>query len=94
MDGEMIISGKRNGRMVLDFLPTLNESMLLNGVQACLRCVLENQDAADWRHVRVSVEGELIRRSEVVIDIVPHGGAVQWTYILSALSFEKMLSRT
>ena len=72
MEGEMTINGKRNGRVVLDFLPTLNESMLLNGVHACLRCVLDNQDAEDWHHVHVCVEGDLIRRSEVIIDVVPH----------------------
>ena len=94
MDGEMLISGKRNGRVVLDFLPTLNESMLLNGVQACLRCVVENQDAADWHDVRIGVEGELIRRCEVVIDTVEHGGAVQVKDLRIEPSNEKMLALT
>ena len=94
MEGEMTINGKRNGRVVLEFLPTLNESMLLNGVQACLRCVLENQDAEDWHHVQVCVEGDVIRRSEVTIDVVPHAGAMQVKDLRIEPTHEKMLSLT
>ena len=62
---------------MLDYLPCVNYAMLRNGVATCIQCVVENDDTADWRQVRVDVQGELIQPHEVMLDFIPQGQRMQ-----------------
>ena len=73
MEGEHQISGKRNGRLVFEYLPDINYAIVQNQVPTCVRCILESDDTQPWKAVKVSVGGALIRPCEVYIETVePH----------------------
>ena len=77
MEGEYLMSGKRKGRLLFDYLPSVNYAMLNNHVQTCVQCVVENMDTEDWRQVCISVTGSLIQPTDVMLDHVPQGQRMQ-----------------
>ena len=89
MERELTLRKNKMGRLVFESLPSVNYAMMQNGVQACLRCIVDNQDAADWQQVVVSVGGEMVRRSEVHLDLVPRGTMVE----VDSLKVEPELER-
>lgn len=77
MKGEILRNGKRCGKLLFDYLPCVNYTMLRNGVATCIQCVVENEDTTDWRQVRVGVRGEQIKPHEVMLDFIPQGQRIQ-----------------
>ena len=77
MDDEQTINAQQNGKVQLEYLPCINYAMIHNHIPACIFCEIINTDNSDWNLVKVIIEGELIKRSEVVIDIIPAGQRLQ-----------------
>lgn len=77
MDDEYTINAQHNGKVQLEYLPCINYAMIHNHIPACIFCEIINTDNSDWNLVKVIIEGELIKRSEVVIDIIPAGQRLQ-----------------
>ena len=46
---------KTNGKVVvkIDYLPSVNYSMVNSGMDICNKLVLENNDDKDWHHLSV-----------------------------------------
>ena len=60
MQKKQQIEGKYNGSLRLEYLDELNYSMVVNGVKACLQCIVKNNDDRAWPEVELSMEGELL----------------------------------
>ena len=61
------------GQLLLDYVPSVNCAMLLEGTPLLNKLTLENDDTADWQQVEVSIEGEHMEPSECTLDIVSMG---------------------
>ena len=81
------------GQVKIDYLPSVNYSMINSGVEVCNSFVLENNDDGDWQQVSVQVGGQYIKECTSRLDVVKMGQAVQ----VSTLKIEpdfKILSET
>ncbi|MBO7418596.1 MAG: DUF3320 domain-containing protein [Bacteroidaceae bacterium] len=86
MDHISDFNNGHQGNLLLDYLPCVNYSMLLNKVNTCSLCEVENRDEADWRSVKVEVKGEFLKPCLQYADCIPAGQRVQ----ISALKIEPM----
>ena len=86
MDYISDFSNNHRGSLRLDYLPCVNYSMLLNKVNTCNLCEVENKEEIDWRAVKVEVMGDFLKPSVQFTDCVPAGQRVQ----LAALKIEPM----
>lgn len=77
MEDEHILSGIYSGEIHLEYLPCINYAMLHNHIASFEFCDLTNTNDFDWSQVRISIEGEFIKHSEVVLDTVPGGQSLQ-----------------
>lgn len=77
MENDSTITGTFNGTVHLEYLPCINYAMIHNHVSSCNFCELANNDEVDWNHIKVSIDGELIKHSESVLEIIPKGQNVQ-----------------
>jgi len=60
----------------IDFLPSINYAMSVNGAKVLSRLDLTNDDDCDWRSLKISIDGELFEHHETHVDIVPQGQSV------------------
>lgn len=79
MGNDNTITGTFNGTIHLEYLPCINYAMIHNHVPSCNFCELMNNDAADWNRIQISIGGPLIKYSESLLEIIPHGQNVQIT---------------
>lgn len=77
MGNDNTITGTFNGTIHLEYLPCINYAMIHNHVPSCNFCELLNNDEVDWNHIKIAIDGELIKHSEVTLEIIPHGQNVQ-----------------
>ena len=54
---------KTNDKVIvrIDYLPSVNYSMVNSGMVICNKLVLENNDDKDWHHLSVEIKGSLCR---------------------------------
>ena len=74
---DYLFTGIHNGSIHLDYLPCIYYAMIHNRYAAFNSCDLKNGDETDWHNVRIAVDGMMMKHSEVVMDVVPKGQAVQ-----------------
>ncbi len=60
-----------------EYLPCINYAMIHNHVPSCNFCELMNSDEVDWNNIKVSIDGELIKYSESILEVIPHGQNIQ-----------------
>ena len=82
------------GGLRLDYLPCVNYSMLLNKVNTCTMCEVENHDATNWQAVKVSVSGEFITPIVRHIDYIEAGQRAQISELKIEPLLDKLLSMT
>lgn len=63
----------------INYLPSINYSMMMSGVDTFSSLVIENTDDADWHDVQVTVSGQYLAESSCRIDQLPQGQSVQIT---------------
>ena len=85
----------RNNKAVLriDYLPSVNYSMMNNGIEVCNLLVLENTDDKDWFQITIEISGPYIKEDYCQVEVLKRGQAVQ----ISTLKIEpdlQMLSET
>ena len=61
----------------IDYLPSVNYSMMNNGVEVCNSLVLENNDDKDWHRLLVQLSGPYIKGSCCRLEMLKRGEAVQ-----------------
>ena len=82
------------GGLRLDYLPCVNYSMLLNKVNTCTMCEVENHDTTNWQAVKVSVGGEFITPIVRHIDFIEVGQRVQIPELKIEPLLDKLLNMT
>ena len=61
----------------MEYLPRVNYALVHNGVKCLDYCELESRCDDDLNEVRVVIEGDCLKRSEVGIGTIPHGAVVR-----------------
>ena len=82
------------GGLRLDYLPCVNYSMLLNKVNTCTMCEVENHDTTNWQAVKVNVGGEFITPIVRHIDFIEVGQRVQIPELKIEPLLDKLLNMT
>ena len=77
---------KTNDKVVvrIDYLPSVNYSMVNSGMAICNKLVLENGDDKDWHHLSVEIKGQYIKDSSCRFEILKKRQSVQ----VSAIKIE------
>ena len=88
------ITGTFNGTVHLEYLPCINYAMIHNHVPSCNFCELLNNDEVDWNHVKVAIDGELIKHSESILEIIPQGQNIQINSLEISPENEKLIELT
>ena len=58
MNGQEIIKTEKVV-LKIEYLPSLNYSMLNNGVETCFKCVISNVGHQDWHQIQITIRGDL-----------------------------------
>ena len=77
-----------------DYLPCLNYSALSCGVSTCSTFIIENHDEKDWLHIKVTVNGELIKENTSHIEIIRQEKSFQLQTIEIAPDINALISLT
>ena len=77
---------KTNDKVIvrIDYLPSVNYSMVNSGMVICNKLVLENNDDKDWHHLSVEIKGQYIKSSSCRFELLKKGQSVQ----VSAIKIE------
>ena len=94
MDYISSFSNGHQGGFRLDYLPCVNYSMLLNKVNTCTMCEVENHDSVNWQTVKVGVSGEFIKPNEKHIDFIEVGQRAQIPELRIEPLADKLLDMT
>ena len=77
----------------IDYLPSVNYSMMNSGVEVCNSLVLENNDVRDWHQLSVQISGQYIKESSCRLESLKMGQSVQVNLVKIEPDF-KILSET
>ena len=94
MGNDNTITGTFNGTVHLEYLPCINYAMIHNHVPSCNFCELMNSDEVDWNNIKVSIEGELFKYSESILEIIPPGQNIQINNLEISPESEKLIELT
>jgi Superfamily I DNA and RNA helicases and helicase subunits len=70
MEEDNNITGNYNGKITLEYLPCINYAMIHNHITAFRFCDIVNTDNFDWQQVKVTIEGEYLKKSQSVLEII------------------------
>ena len=76
MNGQEIIKTEKT-LLKIEYLPSLNYSMLNNGVETCSKCILKNVGREDWHQIQIRVNGKLIKEHTQHLEFLRKGQSVQ-----------------
>lgn len=65
----------------IDYLPSVNYSMMNSGIEVCNSLVLENGDDKDWHQLAVEISGQYIKASSCRLELLKPGQSVQVTTV-------------
>ena len=70
---------KTNDKVIvrIDYLPSVNYSMVNSGMAICNKLVLDNNDDKDWHHLSVDIKGQYIKSSSCRFELLKKGQSVQ-----------------
>ena len=77
----------------IDYLPSVNYSMMNSGVEVCNSLVLENNDVRDWHQLSIQISGQYIKESSCRLESLKMGQSVQVNLVKIEPDF-KILSET
>ena len=76
MNGQEIIKTEKT-LLKIEYLPSLNYSMLNNGVETCSKCILKNVGREDWHQIQIRVNGKLMKEHTQHLEFLRKGQSVQ-----------------
>ena len=94
MDTIDLFENGHKGILRIDYLPCVNYSMLLNKVNTCNLCEIENRDDTDWNTLKVEVTGEFIKPSTQYADMVQAKQRIQVANLKVEPIPDKLLNMT
>lgn len=80
MNGQEIIKTEKVV-FKIEYLPSLNYSMLNNGVETCSKCVVSNIGHQDWNQIQITIKGELIEEYTQRLEFLREGQSVQIAHL-------------
>ena len=78
----------------IDYLPSVNYSMMNSGIKVCNSLVLENADDSDWTQLSVRIAGQYIKESVCRLDSLMRNQSVQITTIKIEPDFQLLCEIT
>ena len=74
-----IQTSRPNDKVVvkIDYLPSVNYSMMHSGIEVCNSLVLENCDDKDWHQLSVEIDGQYIKDSCCRFELLKRGQSTQ-----------------
>ena len=82
------------GGLRLDYLPCVNYSMMLNKVNTCTMCEVENHEHSNWKTLELSVGGEFIKPDVQYVDFIEAGQRVLVPELKIEPLVDKLLNMT
>ena len=82
------------GGLRLDYLPCVNYSMMLNKVNTCTMCEVENHEHSNWQTLELSVGGEFIKPDVQYVDFIEAGQRVLVPELKIEPLVDKLLNMT
>ncbi|MBR3699130.1 MAG: DUF4011 domain-containing protein [Bacteroidales bacterium] len=76
----------------IDFLPSVNYSMMNNGVKVCNSLILENDSDDDWHRISVRISGPFIKESSCLLEELRKGQSAQINNLVTIEPDIKVLS--
>ena len=76
MNGQELIKTEK-AILSIEYLPSVNYSMLNSGVETCYKFVLENAEQRDWQQIQITIRGELIKEHVQRLEFLRGGQSVQ-----------------
>ena len=76
MNGQETIKTEKT-ILTIEYLPSLNYSMLNNGIETCYKFVLDNIGLSDWHHLQITIRGEYIKEFTHRLDFLRGGQSIQ-----------------
>ena len=80
MNGQEIIKTEKVV-LKIEYLPSLNYSMLNNGVETCFKCVVSNVGHQDWHQIQITIRGDLIKEHTQRLESLREGQSVQIAHL-------------
>ena len=74
--GQEIIK-TRDAVLKIEYHTKINYVMLMNGVETCYRCVLDNVGQRAWHQIQICVRGEFVKEHTERLEFVREGQSVQ-----------------
>ena len=94
MDYISSFNNGHQGGLRLDYLPCVNYSMMLNKVNTCTMCEVENHEHTSWQAVELSVGGEFIKPDVQYVDFIEAGQRVLVPELKIEPLIDKLLNMT
>ena len=80
MNGQEIIKTEKVV-LKIEYLPSLNYSMLNNGVETCFKSVVSNVGHQDWHQIQITIRGDLIKEHTQRLESLREGQSVQIAHL-------------
>ena len=78
----------------MDYLPSLNYAMYVNGKRCIERLEITNTDDCDWHDITVMVEGDMLLPSNETVSILPKGQTLSFSQIDIIPDVEQLRQQT
>ena len=76
MNGQETIKTEK-AILSIEYLPSLNYSMLNSGTETCYKFVLDNIGLSDWHNLQITIRGEYIKEFTHRLDFLRGGQSIQ-----------------
>ena len=76
MNGQETIKTEK-AILSIEYLPSLNYSMLNSGIETCYKFVLDNIGLSDWHNLQITIRGEYIKEFTHRLDFLRGGQSIQ-----------------
>lgn len=76
MNGQELIKNEK-AMLSIEYLPSVNYSILNSGTETCCKFVLENLEQRDWHQIQIVVKGDLIKEHTQRLEFLHAGQSVQ-----------------
>ena len=70
-----------NQQLLINYLPSLNYSMSVNGKRCIEQLEITNDSAIDWHDIQVSVSGDMLLPSTEAVAVIGHGQTISFAQI-------------
>lgn len=81
-------------KLTFEYLPCINYSLMVSGIETCRSFIIENNDEKDWRDVAVTINGEFVKENVSHLDLIGRGRSMQLNSVSIAPDAVSLISLT